>query len=164
MDVARQWQMGVVFPRWAALANYGYGEPRFIFYPPISWCLGAALGLLLPWKMVPGAFIFFSLVLAGLSMHRLARGRMSPEAALAAAVIYAVNPYFLVIAYLRSDFAELLAAAIFPLAVHYLLECLATQPQQNPADPNHIQPTPIQPTKITPDKTLRATARSLRSR
>lgn len=136
MDVARQWQMGVVFPHWAALANFGYGEPRFIFYPPISWCLGAALGLLLPWKMVPGAFIFFSLVLAGLSMHRLARGRMSPEAALAAAVIYAVNPYFLVIAYLRSDFAELLAAAIFPLAVHYLLECLATQPQQNPADPN----------------------------
>ena len=134
--------MGVVFPRWAALANYGYGEPRFIFYPPISWCLGAALGLLLPWKMVPGAFIFFSLVLAGLSMHRLARGRMSPEAALAAAVIYAVNPYFLVIAYLRSDFAELLAAAIFPLAVHYLLECLATQPQQNPADPNPVDPNP----------------------
>src|ERR1700730_7078538 len=90
--------------------------------------------------MVPGAFIFFSLVLAGLSMHRLARGRMSPQAALAAAVIYAVNPYFLVIAYLRSDFAELLAAAIFPLAVHYLLECLATQPQQNPADPNLVDP------------------------
>ena len=142
MDVARQWQMGVVFPHWASLANYGYGEPRFIFYPPISWCLGAALGLLLPWKMVPGAFIFFSLVLAGLSMHRLARGRMSPKAALAAAVIYAVNPYFLVIAYLRSDFAELLAAAIFPLAVHYLLECLATQPRPNPADPNPTDPNP----------------------
>jgi hypothetical protein len=158
MDVARQWQMGVVFPHWAALANYGYGEPRFIFYPPISWCLGAALGLLLPWKMVPGAFIFFSLVLAGLSMHRLARGRMSPQAALAAAVIYAVNPYFLVIAYLRSDFAELLAAAIFPLAVHYLLECLATQPQQNPADPNPADPNPADPNPADPNPADKAHA------
>ncbi len=135
MDVAHQWRLGVVFPRWAALANYGYGEPRFIFYPPISWCLGAVLGLLLPWRMVPGAFIFFSLTLAGVSMHRLARGRMSPEAAVAAAVIYAVNPYFLVIAYLRSDFAELLAAAIFPLAVHFLLACLSNPPEQNQAEP-----------------------------
>jgi hypothetical protein len=155
MDVARQWHLGIVFPHWAALANYGYGEPRFIFYPPISWCLGAALGLLLPWKIVPGAFIFLSLVVAGLSMHRLARGRMSPEAALAAAVIYAVNPYFLVIAYLRSDFAELLAAAIFPLAIHYLVECLATQPPQNPAAQNPAEQNPAKQNnpgfaKITP--------------
>src|SRR3984957_20786091 len=82
MDVARQWQMGVVFPRWAALANSGYGEPRFIFYPPISWCLGAALGMVLPWKVVPGAYIFISLVLAGVSMHRLARERISPNGVL----------------------------------------------------------------------------------
>ncbi len=114
MDVARQWRLGVIFPRWAVLANHGYGEPRFIFYPPISWCLGAALGVVLPWKAVPGAYIFISLVLAGISMHRLARERIPPNGVLTAACLYILNPYCLLTVYLRSDFAELLSAALFP--------------------------------------------------
>jgi hypothetical protein len=121
MDVARQWHAGVVFPRWAVWANYGYGEPRFIFYPPLSWFLGAALGLFLPWSVVPAMFIFLCLVLAGVSMFRLASAWLSPAGALAATVLYVANPYQLVLAYYRSDFAELLAASLFPLAIHYAI-------------------------------------------
>jgi len=123
VDVAQQWRAGIVFPRWAVWANHGFGEPRFIFYPPLSWCLGAALGLFLPWSVVPGTFIALCVVLSGISMLRLARAWLSPSAALAASVVYAVNPYQLVLAYVRSDFAELLAASLFPLAIHYALRC-----------------------------------------
>jgi hypothetical protein len=117
LDVAGQWREGILFPRWAEWANWGFGEPRFIFYPPASWMLGAALGSVLPWKLVPGAFIWLALVLSGYSMWQFAREYLPRGQASGAAVLYAVNPYHLVIVYYRSDFAELLASAIFPLVL-----------------------------------------------
>jgi hypothetical protein len=117
LDVAGQWREGILFPRWAEWANWGYGEPRFVFYPPGSWMLGATLGSLLPWKMAPGAFIWLALLLAGYSMWRFACEWLSPREAAGAAVLYAVNPYHLIIVYYRSDFAELLASALLPLAL-----------------------------------------------
>jgi hypothetical protein len=123
MEVVHQWHQHVLFPSWAAGAYNGYGEPRFIFYPPISWLVGAALGLVLPWKIVPDVFLFLTFALAGISMRRLARRWMSQEAALATALIYMTNPYFLVDLYVRSPSAELLAAAILPLAILCVLNC-----------------------------------------
>jgi hypothetical protein len=121
MDASRQWRQGVLFPRWAAWANFGYGEPRFIFYPPISWTLGAALGQVLEWRMVPGALIWLMLVMAAAGMFHLAREWLSPRDSLAAAVLYMANPYQFVVVYYRSDFAELVAGAIFPWLVLYTI-------------------------------------------
>lgn len=115
MEVLAQWKQGIVSPQWAALAHWGYGEARFLFYPPASWTLGAALGRILPWKMVPGAYCVIALALAGAAMYRLAREWLAPSGALFAALFYALNPYHLVIVYWRSAYAELLAAALLPL-------------------------------------------------
>ncbi len=117
LDVASQWRQGILFPRWAQWANWGYGEPRFIFYPPASWLLGAALGSVLPWTFAPVTYIWLTLLVGGMSMWKLAREWLSPPEAAAAAVFFAVNPYNLLVVYYRSDFAELLAGALFPLLV-----------------------------------------------
>ncbi len=115
MEVLTQWKQGVIYPGWAGLAHYGYGEARFIFYPPVSWTVGAILGALLPWPVVPAAYTWISLTLSGCSMFLLGRTWLSRNDAIFAAAFYVVNPYYLVIVYWRSAFAELLAGALLPL-------------------------------------------------
>jgi hypothetical protein len=121
MEVLGQWRQGILYPRWAALAHYGYGEARFIFYPPVSWTLGAALGAMLPWKTVPGVYVWLALTLSGCSMFLLARQWLDRSDAIFAAALYAANPYYIVIVYWRSAFAELLAGALLPLLLLYVL-------------------------------------------
>jgi 6-pyruvoyl-tetrahydropterin synthase related domain len=121
LEVLSQWKQWIFYPRWAALAHFAYGEPRFIFYPPASWTLGAALSAILPWEVVSDVYIWLLLVAAGVSMFMLARQWLDRRDATFAAVLYAVNPYHLVIVYWRSAFAELMAACLLPLLLLLLL-------------------------------------------
>src|SRR5438270_3741574 len=122
-EVAQQWRHGILWPRWAAMANYGFGEPRFIFYPPISWLLGGALALWLPVRALPGAFSFFAFFAAGCGMFALARRYLPARSAIVAAVVYALNPYHLITVYWDFRVAEMLASAVFPVAVMFALDC-----------------------------------------
>jgi hypothetical protein len=115
MEVVQQWKQGILYPRWAALSHWGYGEARFLFYPPFSWNLGALLGAILPWRAAPGVYIWTALTAAGCSMFILARRWLPRVDAMFAAVLYAANPYHLVIIYWRSALAELLASCLLPL-------------------------------------------------
>ncbi len=121
LEVLGQWKQGIGYPRWAGLAHFGYGEPRFVFYPPASWTLGAGLSAIFPWVIVSDIYIWLALVAAGASMFVLARRWMDRRDATFAAVLYAVNPYHLVIVYWRSAFAELLGAVLLPLLLLVLL-------------------------------------------
>jgi hypothetical protein len=124
-EVATQIAHGNLHPHWAFTPAFNAGEPRFVFYPPISWYLGAGLGLVLThlpgvneaagWSASPVVFTWIALTLAGLTMYRLAREFASEGASLVGAVLYVANPYMLFTAYERTAYGELLAAAWIPL-------------------------------------------------
>jgi hypothetical protein len=121
MEAAHQFTQGNLHPHWAFTAAYNAGEPRFVFYPPISWTVGAFLGLILPWVWTPVVYTWLALTASGLALYYLARDFTTPTAALLAATFYAVNPYMLFTAYERTAYAELLAAAWIPLLLHAIL-------------------------------------------
>ena len=124
LEVLSQWKHGIFYPRWAALAHFGYGEPRFVFYPPASWTLGALLSAIFPWALAPSIYIWIALLAAGASMFMLTRRWLDRRDAIFAAVLYAVNPYHLVIVYWRSAFAELLASCLVPLLLLFVLKAV----------------------------------------
>src|SRR6185312_10018489 len=86
-EAATQIGHGNLHPHWAFTPAWDAGEPRFVFYPPLSWYLGALLGMMstpLPglsetaaWSGVPIVFTWIALMLSGLTMWRLAR-RFAP--------------------------------------------------------------------------------------
>ena len=120
LDAATQlshWQ----YPHWAFSPAWNAGEPRFLFYPPLSWFLGALLITVLFPSAAPIAYIFLCLCGAGFAMYHLARHYVSPNAALLAAAFYLANPYILFCAFERTAFAELLAAAWIPLLLLVVL-------------------------------------------
>ena len=73
LDAQHSWLHGIPYPHWAVSPNFGAGEPRFVFYPPLTWMLGALVGLVLPWTWVPAAMIFLLLAGTGLATRAFAR-------------------------------------------------------------------------------------------
>lgn len=121
LEVVSHWRHGILYPHWAASANYFAGEPRFVFYPPLSWILGGLLGLLLPWSWTPLAFTLIALLGAGFSFRAMAREWMPLDHATIAACLYVLNPYMLFVVYDRAALAELLAAVWIPLLILFAL-------------------------------------------
>ncbi len=129
LEAARQFTHGNLHPHWADTPAWNAGEPRFVFYPPLSWTIGAILGLIVPWTWTPILYTWLALTAAGLSLHYLARSFTTPTAATLAAILYTVNPYMLFTAYERTAYAELLAAAWIPLLLHAILRKQVTIPR-----------------------------------
>ncbi|MGA3134863.1 MAG: hypothetical protein ABSC88_02620 [Terracidiphilus sp.] len=127
LDAQSSWRQGILYPHWAASANFGAGEPRFIFYPPLTWMLGAALGLALPWTLVPAALTFLLLAATGLATRALARQALSGGPATLAGCAALFSGYALFCAYERSAFGELTGGFWIPL----LLLCILRD--RNPA-------------------------------
>jgi hypothetical protein len=126
LAVAQQWRHGTFYPHWIEAANYGAGEPRFAFYPPLTWMLGALLGTVLCWSAAPIAFTLIVLIASGITMNRLAREWLPPNAATNAACAYILAPYTLFVAFERTAYGELAAGIWLPLIILYALRNATT--------------------------------------
>ncbi len=114
-EAANSWHHGLFYPHWTATPNYGAGEPRFVFYPPLTWMLGAALQRLMPWNAVPAALVFLMLAGTGLATRALALEAISDGAATLAGCVAIFSGYSLFNAYERSAFGEMTGGCLMPL-------------------------------------------------
>lgn len=127
MEAARAWHQGVWDPTWAQSAGWQAGEPRFVFYPPLTWMLGALLGSIFgadgavrstaSWTMASWVFVFLALLWNGLATRRLAQEWLSKGAAQRAGLLAIASPYGLFVAFERGALAELAASVWVPLAL-----------------------------------------------
>lgn len=121
LDAAAQLHHGTLLPHWTFSAAWNAGEPRFLFYPPLSWLLGELLLSISPAAAVTTLYTVVVLLAAGLSFYALAREFTARDPALLGSAIYLANPYLLFTAFERTAYAELLAAVWFPLLLRGLL-------------------------------------------
>ncbi len=121
IDAERSMTMGILYPHWANSPNFGAGEPRFVFYPPITWMGGAILGMFLPWSFVRLALFILLLAATGLANRALARETMADGPATLAGCAAIFLGYALFNVYKRGDFAELTGGFWIPLLLLFAL-------------------------------------------
>jgi hypothetical protein len=120
-DALHSWRHGVLYPHWTPSANFGAGEPRFIFYPPVTWMMGALLGVILPWKYVAQALVFLLFAATGLATRALARQAFNNGVAALAGCAAVFSGYALFTAYERSAFAEMTGGFWVPMMLMLIL-------------------------------------------
>jgi len=121
LDCINSWRHGIVYPHWASSPNYGAGEPRFVYYPPLTWMLAAALGVLLPWHLVPIALTVLILAATGLATRALALEALDNIPATLAGCASLFSLYSLFTAYERSAFPESVGGACLPLLLLFVV-------------------------------------------
>lgn len=122
IDAQAAWRHGLFYPHWAPSPNWDAGEPRFVFYPPLTWMLGAAFGTIFPWKGVQLAILCSFLALTGLAARALAREiGLSEGPATLAGCAALFSGYSMFTAYERSAFGELAGGFWIPLLLLLIL-------------------------------------------
>ena len=112
----RNWQAGILVPRWSPTLAYGYGYPLFVFAPPLPYAVAGSfhlggLSLVVSLKLLSiGCF-----ALAGVGMYLLARCFYGSLAGVVATAAYLLAPFLLREAYLYGgNYPQLLAISLYP--------------------------------------------------
>ena len=121
LDCLNAWRHGILYPHWTPSANYGAGEPRFVFYPPLTWMLGAALGAILSWNLAPIALTFIIFAATGLATRALALEALDDAPATLAGCVSIFSGFTLFTGYERCAFPEFAGGFWLPLILLFVL-------------------------------------------
>jgi 6-pyruvoyl-tetrahydropterin synthase related domain len=121
LDCLNAWRHGIVYPHWTPSPNYGAGEPRFVFYPPLTWMAGAALGAVFGWWFAPIVFTFLCLAGTGLAVRALALEAFDNAVATLAGCTAIFSGFALFTAYERAAFPEFMGGVWLPLVILFAL-------------------------------------------
>jgi hypothetical protein len=126
LDCLNAWRHGIPYPHWTPSPNYGAGEPRFVFYPPLTWMLGAALGAILPWNLAPIVLTFLIFAATGLATRGLALEALDDLPATLAGCVSIFSGFTLFTGYERCAFPEFAGGFWLPLIILFALRDRST--------------------------------------
>ncbi len=109
---------GQLIPRWAPDLSQGYGQPIFLFDPPLVYYAAAAFHALGISMVISLDLVALALlVLAGLGMYFYVREFFGRAGGLVAGVAYVLGPFVLLNLYVRFSLGDLAALAWVPWAL-----------------------------------------------
>jgi hypothetical protein len=114
---------GVLYPRWFADANNGYGIAVANYYPPGFYYTTTLVNALFNnWHTT--LFVLMTLMMAasGLAMYALSRTFFSRVASATAAVVYMALPYHLLDLYWRGALPEIFGFVFLPLILYFVFK------------------------------------------
>jgi hypothetical protein len=119
-QVAESMASGVFFPRWLPESHGGYGNPTFIFYPPLVIYLTALIELATGDPFFSIAMVkFLGLFLSALFMYVFIEDLWGFGPALASALAYVLLPFRVFDLYYLGVYASKLAFVWFPLILYF---------------------------------------------
>ncbi|HKP12123.1 MAG TPA: 6-pyruvoyl-tetrahydropterin synthase-related protein [Blastocatellia bacterium] len=111
---------GVLYPRWFADANNGYGIAVANYYPPGFYYATTLVNAVFNnWHTTLFALMALMMAGAGLAMYALARALFSRTASVGAALVYMLLPYHLIDLYWRGALPEIFGFIFLPLIFYF---------------------------------------------
>lgn len=114
-----QFQEGILYPRWLAGTNFGYGSPTFIFYPPFVYYVGSILKLVgFNTQQVMTLVFSLPIFLSGVNFYLYGRNKWGRLAGLVGAIFYQLSPYLIISIVRNGALSMAWAIAWIPLGLY----------------------------------------------
>lgn len=120
MELGRSKKAGVIYPRWLANINHGYGIATMIYYPPVFFHMLAFFNIFLgDWVVSVFVVTALSFIISALAFYKLSREFYGKLASAAGAFFYMFFPYHILDLYWRGAVPEVMGFALLPIVVYF---------------------------------------------